>query len=198
MRIPQSPLLAHSCKHVISRSKVSISNNALWSEAGDKVRERRYPCGFTEVVVMDAVQKCLFSSRVGSFYRAIMASTGRRLGSLDTLKSLLVAIILHKTSRKDNPRHLYSHLSTHIHITKEACESKPSFAYFAFFLHATRERKSFHKREYERKCHQLNFLSFCPIFRLWFPYSWRHYTKSLTSDWCSTYSVTGKPIIMRF
>lgn len=113
-------------KHVVSRSKVN--NNALQFEAEGRVRERRHLTGLREVVLIDAVQKCLFSSKPGSLYQAIIASTGRRLGSLDALKSRSTAIILHRTSGRDNPRHLYSHLSTHIHITKRACVSEASFA----------------------------------------------------------------------
>lgn len=139
----QTLLFAHSCKHVISRSKVRISNNAHRFEAVNKARESRYLHGFTEVVVIDAVQQCLFSTRAGSFYRAIMASTGRRLGSLDVPKSLSAAIILHKTSRKDNPRHLHPHLSTHIHITKDACVRV--FICIVWVLLATGEAETFHK-----------------------------------------------------
>lgn len=62
------------------------------------------------------------------FYRTIIASTGRRLGSPDALKSRSTAIMLHRTSVGDNPRHLYSHLFTHIHITKRACVREASFA----------------------------------------------------------------------
>lgn len=40
----------------------------------------------------------LMQCRAGSFYRAIMASTGRRLGSQDAMKSRSAAIMLHRTS----------------------------------------------------------------------------------------------------
>lgn len=82
-------------KHVVSRSEVSVNNNALQSEAASRVRERRHLPGAQEVLLIDAVQDCLFSS---SFYQPIMASTGRRLGSLDALKSRSTAIMPHRTS----------------------------------------------------------------------------------------------------
>lgn len=70
-------------KHVVSESKVGIDNNALQSEAASRARERRHLPGVQEGVLIDAVQKCpVFSSKAWSFYQAITASTGRRLGSL--------------------------------------------------------------------------------------------------------------------
>lgn len=90
-------------KHVVSKSKVSIDNNALQSEAASRVRERRHLRGVQEGVLIDAVQKCLFSSKAWSFCQAITASTGRRLGSPDALKSRTAAIMLHRTSRETIP-----------------------------------------------------------------------------------------------
>lgn len=84
--------------------------------------------------MIDAVQKYLFSSKVWSFYQAIMASTGRRLGSPDALKSRSAAIML----QGHNPRHLYSHLSTHIRITKGICMRGVFICIDWSFLYATR------------------------------------------------------------
>lgn len=91
----QIPLLH---KHVVSRSKVSGSHNALQSEAASRARERRHLPGEQEVLLIDAVQKCLFSSTAWSFYHAIIASTGRRLGSPDALGSRSPAIMQHRTN----------------------------------------------------------------------------------------------------
>lgn len=115
-------------KHVVSRSKVSINNNALQSEMANSVRGRRHLRGAQEVVLIDAVQKCLFSSKAWSFYQAFVASTSRRLGSPDALKIPLTSYYAAQNERRDNPRHLYSHLSTHIHITKGVCARESSFA----------------------------------------------------------------------
>lgn len=57
----------------------------------------------------------------GAFYQAIMASAGRRLGSPRRSEIPLNSYYAARNERGDNPRHLFSHLSTHIHITKRAC-----------------------------------------------------------------------------
>lgn len=115
-------------KHVKSRSKVTVINNALQSEAASRVRERRHLSGSQEVVLIDAVQKCLFSSKAGSFYQAIIASTGRRLGSPDALKSRSTAIMLHRTSGDIIPG-ISIHTCPLIFTSqKEVCVRESSFA----------------------------------------------------------------------
>lgn len=60
-------------------------------------RERRHLPGALEVGLIDAGQKCPFSGKAWSFYRAIVAPTGRRLGSPDALKSPSTAIMCRRT-----------------------------------------------------------------------------------------------------
>lgn len=115
-------------KYVMSRSKVSINNNALKSLAASRVRERRHLPGAQELVVIDAVQKCLFSSKAWIFYRAIMASNRQKIGFPRCSQILLSSHYAAQNECSDNPRHLYSHLSTHIRITKGVCMRESSFA----------------------------------------------------------------------
>ena len=92
-------------KHVVGRSKVGISYNALHSEEVSRAGERRHPPELQVVLVIEAVQKRPFSSKVASFYRAIMVSTGRRLGSLDATNPL-TSYYTAQNEQGDNPRHL--------------------------------------------------------------------------------------------
>lgn len=78
-----------------------------------------------------AEKKCLFPPvKQRSFYGAIITWTGRRLGSTVVFKSCSAAII----QQRDKPRHLFSHLSAHIHFTKRVCVSGSSFTSFGFFF----------------------------------------------------------------
>jgi len=74
----------------------SLRRRAGW-EKGDTFLERR------RSYWLMLCKKCLFSSKAWSFYQAIISSTGRRLGSLDALKSRSAAIILHRTSEEIIP-----------------------------------------------------------------------------------------------
>lgn len=93
----------------------------------------------------------LMQCRAGSFYRAIMASTGRRLGSQDAMKSRSAAIMLHRTSGEIIP-------GISIHTCPLIFTSQRQLVWASLHLHSLvcpppppqsnrrRKEKTFHKR----------------------------------------------------
>lgn len=116
--------------------------------------ERRHLPRAQEVVLIDAVQKPLFSGGVRSFYGTIKASTGGGLGSPDALKRRSAAIIPHR----HNPRQPYSYLSTHIHITKTVCVRGSIHLHSEAPLKAEGRETSDRKDKYLHRCQSLCFL----------------------------------------
>lgn len=151
-------------KRVVSRSEVN--NNALQSEAAGGVRERRHLTGLQEVVLIDAVQKCLFSSKPGSLYRAIIASTGGRLGSLDALKSRSTAIMLHRTSGEIIP-------GISIHTCPPIFTSQRELVWASLHLHSlvllacNRRRKDKHLTKGIYICCMTSFCVLCLMLKAW-------------------------------
>lgn len=148
-------------KRVVSRSEVV--NNAL------RVRERRHLTGLQEVLLIDAVQERLFSSKPGSLYRAIMASTGGRLGSLDALKSRSAAIMLHRTSGEIIP-------GISIHTCPPIFTSQRELVWASLHLHSlvllacNRRRKEKHLTKGIYICCMTSFCVLCLILkacRIW-------------------------------
>lgn len=116
-------LFSHSSDthNVLCRSKVSIGNNALGPAGVSRVRERRHRPGSLDEVLTDAMQSWeLLSGHYGL--------NRQKIGFPGCYEILLRSYYAAQNERGDNPRHLYSHLSTNIHITKAACVSKSSFA----------------------------------------------------------------------
>lgn len=117
------------------RSASITMPSSLWQLAGWKKGDT-----FLELVVIDAVQKCLFSSKAWIFYQAIMAWNRQKIGFPRCSQILLSSHYAAENECSDNPRHLCSHLSTHIRITKGVCMGESSFAYFCPFNMQEEER----------------------------------------------------------
>lgn len=104
-------------KHVVSRLKVSINNNALQFEAVSRVRERRHLPGAQEAVWLMLCSTVFSPVKQGAFIGPLWPQQAEDWVPLMLWNSYYAA----QNEWGDNPRHLFSHLSTHIHITKRAC-----------------------------------------------------------------------------
>lgn len=139
-------------KHVVSkRSKVSVNNKALQFEAASRVRERRHL----------GIDWC---SAQLSFLPLLSAHYGlnrQKIGFPWCSEIPLNGYYAAQNERGDNPRHLFSHLSTHIHITKGASVRGGFICIVWSSLYATGgEREAFDKRNKYLLCGQVFVLFF--------------------------------------
>lgn len=101
-------------KHVMGRSKVTI-NTSLQPGEVSWVRERRHLPEYTEGGTDGCSTAVLFQIKKRAFMGPLSAQKAEDWVPPDARQPLYCT-----EQAGDNPRHLHSHLSTHIHITKAA------------------------------------------------------------------------------